>query len=81
MPVIGICGGYQMLGTTLIDDGFESAAGTYAGLGLLDCVTHFASYEKNTTQVTRKASAVPPILSGYGDRDRVRDSHGSDRIG
>ena len=66
VPVIGICGGYQMLGTTLIDDGFESAAGTYAGLGLLDCVTHFASYEKNTTQVTRKASAVPPILSGMG---------------
>ncbi|MGD0080887.1 MAG: cobyric acid synthase [Methanoregula sp.] len=66
VPIIGICGGYQMLGTSLIDAGFESAAGTYAGLGLLDCVTHFASYEKNTTQVTRKASDVPPILSGMG---------------
>ena len=43
VPVIGICGGYQMLGTTLIDAGFESAAGTYPGLGLLDCVTHFTS--------------------------------------
>ena len=39
IPVIGICGGYQMLGKTLIDAGFESAAGTYEGLGLLDCVT------------------------------------------
>jgi len=66
VPVIGICGGYQMLGTTLIDAGFESAAGTYKGLGLLDCTTHFTSYEKNTTQVTRAARPVPPILSDMG---------------
>ncbi len=66
IPVIGICGGYQMLGTTLIDNGFESAAGTYAGLGLLDCTTHFAGYDKNTTQVTRTARPVPPILSAMG---------------
>jgi adenosylcobyric acid synthase len=66
VPVIGICGGYQMLGKTLIDAGFESAAGTYPGLGLLDCITHFSSYDKNTTQVTRAASPVPPILSAMG---------------
>jgi adenosylcobyric acid synthase len=66
VPVIGICGGYQMLGTRLIDAGFESAAGTYPGLGLLDCVTHFKSYDKNTTQVTRAACPVPPLLSAMG---------------
>jgi len=66
IPVIGICGGYQMLGKTLIDAGFESAAGTYPGLGLLDCTTHFTSYTKNTTQVTRAARPVPPILSAIG---------------
>jgi adenosylcobyric acid synthase len=66
VPVIGICGGYQMLGRTLIDAGFESAAGIYKGLGLLDCTTHFSSYEKNTTQVTRAARNVPPILSAMG---------------
>ena len=66
IPVIGICGGYQMLGTKLVDAGFESAAGTYAGLGLLDCITHFKSYEKNTIQVTRDACDIPPILSGMG---------------
>jgi adenosylcobyric acid synthase len=66
VPVIGICGGYQMLGTTLVDAGFESAAGTYPGLGLLDCVTHFMSYDKNTTQVTRTASKIQPILSEIG---------------
>jgi adenosylcobyric acid synthase len=66
VPVIGICGGYQMLGTALVDAGFESAAGTYRGLGLLDCVTHFVSYEKMTTQVTRAAMDIPPILSKMG---------------
>jgi adenosylcobyric acid synthase len=67
IPVIGICGGYQMLGKTIIDAGFESASGTYKGLCLLDCVTHFSSYEKTTTQVTRKACAVPPLLSFMGE--------------
>ena len=66
VPVIGICGGYQMLGRTLVDAGFESAAGTYQGLGLLDCTTYFTSYDKNTTQVTRVARPVPPILSAMG---------------
>jgi adenosylcobyric acid synthase len=55
-----------MLGTGLVDAGFESAAGTYEGLGLLDCVTHFTSYEKKTTQVTRPARRIPPILSAMG---------------
>jgi adenosylcobyric acid synthase len=56
-----------MLGTTLVDAGFESAAaGTYAGLGLLECTTRFISYDKNTTQVTRTARPVPPILSAMG---------------
>jgi adenosylcobyric acid synthase len=67
IPVIGICGGYQMLGKTLVDSGFESGTGTYDGLGLLDCVTRFASYEKNTLQVRRRACPVPPILSAMGE--------------
>jgi len=67
VPVIGICGGYQMLGTTLIDDGFESAAGVYPGLGLLDCTTRFTSYSKNTTQVQRTAAPVAPILLSIGE--------------
>ncbi|MDT9594252.1 cobyric acid synthase [Nocardioides zeae] len=43
-PVLGICGGFQMLGRTVADpDGVEGAAGAQAdGLGLLDVTTRFA---------------------------------------
>jgi len=67
IPIVGICGGYQMLGKTLVDAGYESVAGTYEGLGLLDCVTRFASYEKHTLQVRRTACFIPPILSAMGE--------------
>jgi adenosylcobyric acid synthase len=66
-PIIGICGGYQMLGKKLVDTGFESSEGIYDGLGLLDCITRFESYEKNTFQVRRTACLVPPILSAIGE--------------
>ena len=67
IPIIGICGGYQMLGKTLMDSGFESDAGVYNGLGLLDCITRFSSFEKKTLQIRRDACAVPPILSMMGE--------------
>ncbi|MQA61033.1 MAG: cobyric acid synthase [Actinophytocola sp.] len=40
-PVLGICGGYQML-TETIDDEYESGAGTVDGLGLLPARVEFA---------------------------------------
>ncbi|HBL6925404.1 TPA: cobyric acid synthase [Citrobacter koseri] len=62
VPVAGICGGYQMLGDTIIDE-VESGLGTLPGLGLLNTVTHFAQ-DKTTTQVEgQMASALPGWLA------------------
>ncbi len=43
--VLGICGGYQQLGRTIIDDGVEAPAGAgrqVEGVGLLDVTTRYA---------------------------------------
>jgi adenosylcobyric acid synthase len=61
-PVLGICGGYQMLGREIIDCGIEDTVGTLPGLGLLDAVTRFDLYEKRTVQVKKTVTGGGPIL-------------------
>ena len=68
-PVLGVCGGYQMLGQTLADpDGTESGrAQTLRGLGLLPTRTTFTD-RKRRAQVTAEATAAPfagAALTGY----------------
>jgi adenosylcobyric acid synthase len=60
-PILGICGGYQMLGT-VIDDEVESRAGTVSGLGLLPTATRFAP-GKTLRRLSGYAGPVP--VSGY----------------
>lgn len=63
-PVIGICGGFQMLGKR-IEDPFntESREDTAEGLGLLDMVTVFDS-QKTTWQVKAQAVCNSGLLEG-----------------
>ena len=48
-PVMGICGGYQMLGRKLSDPLGVEGGGSMDGMGLLDTTTVFSS-EKTTTR-------------------------------
>lgn len=51
IPIIGICGGYQMLSKKIIDENCsESKYGTVEGLGLIDMITKFGQIDKVVTQ-------------------------------
>ncbi|MFC1982328.1 cobyric acid synthase [Chloroflexota bacterium] len=70
-PVIGICGGYQILGRSILDpQRVESEAGETSGLGLLGVVTNFA-VEKSTTQVKAKVLANRGLLAGMKGKEIV----------
>ncbi len=64
--LIGLCGGYQMLGRTLHDPaGIEGRPGDLEGLGFLDCETMLEP-EKQLRNVTgRLALDGAPPMSGY----------------
>ncbi len=56
IPVIGICGGYQMLGRRVTDTSGVEGGGSVAGMGLLPTETEFAE-EKHRTRVGGRVSA------------------------
>ena len=58
-PVLGVCGGYQMLGRTLDDPQGVEGGGSMAGLGLLPCDTVFTP-EKTRTRV-QAVTLCPPL--------------------
>lgn len=61
LPVLGICGGFQMLAHTIVDN-VESGAGTVAGLGLLDLDVEF---EPTKTLRRPTGTALGHEASGY----------------
>ena len=63
-PILGVCGGYQMLGHTVSDPaGAEGEAGANCrGLGLLPTATEFAA-EKHRTRVTGQITGAEGLFA------------------
>src|ERR1700709_2257071 len=63
--VLGLCGGYQMLGRTIDDpDGVDGRAGTVEGLGLLDIATVMTS-DKSAARVMVTQCEPGAAVEGY----------------
>ncbi|MEU7106899.1 cobyric acid synthase [Streptomyces sp. NPDC046215] len=73
-PVLGICGGFQVLGER-IEDEVESKAGTVAGLGLLPVRVRFAA-EKTLARPVGRALGEP--VEGYEIHHGVAEVLGGD---
>jgi adenosylcobyric acid synthase len=78
-PILGVCGGYQMLGAA-IEDEVESRRGTVAGLGLLPVRTRFA-VEKRLRRVSGTvALAGGAPATGYEIRHGEPSRHGGEAM-
>ncbi len=75
--VLGICGGYQMLGQVIDDpQGIEGAAGADPGLGMLDIRTEMIP-DKRLTRVQAVHAASGAAMQGY--EIHIGRSDGPDR--
>ncbi len=75
--VLGICGGYQMLGTVVRDpDGIEGPPGDTNGLGLLELETTMVA-EKSVRSVEGVHAAMGCTIKGY--EIHIGRSDGADR--
>lgn len=76
--VLGLCGGYQMLGRQVADpDGVEGEAGTLAGLGLLDVETVLSGSKRLEEVSGESFDGVP--LRGYEMHMGVTSGPGRER--
>jgi len=74
--VLGICGGYQMLGREIADpEGIEGAPGSVPGLGLLD-VTTVMRPEKRLALTSARHVASGAAVEGY--EIHLGETHGPD---
>ena len=71
-PVLGLCGGYQMLAREIADD-VESRAGTVPGLGLLPATVKFAVAK---TLARPSGTALGEHVTGYEIHHGVVDADG-----
>ncbi|MDP1699705.1 MAG: cobyric acid synthase [Aestuariivirga sp.] len=76
--VLGLCGGYQMLGHTIHDpEGLEGAAASMKGLGLLDVETTLLP-EKTLTRISATHVASGQKIEGY--EIHLGSTHGPDCV-
>ncbi|WP_433342997.1 cobyric acid synthase [Streptomyces sp. CA-253872] len=73
-PVLGICGGFQLLGE-LIEDDVESRAGTVPGLGLLPVRVRFA---REKTLARPSGTALGEAVDGYEIHHGIAQVRGGD---
>ena len=74
--ILGICGGYQILGKTVSDpEGIEGSAGTSEGLGFLDVETRM-SQDKSLTRVNASYGVRALTIEGY--EIHIGETHGPD---
>jgi len=77
-PILGICGGYQMLGETIVDH-VESSAGHVAGIGLLPLRTRFGA-EKVLRTVNGYSALLDSPVGGYEIRHGKPVTHGGEAL-
>lgn len=80
-PILGVCGGCQMLGREVRDpEGFESDGASVAGLGLLPIATRFEPRKKtvqvSATPVTSSFLTGSPSAISAADGSRMTDLSG-----
>jgi adenosylcobyric acid synthase len=76
--VLGVCGGYQMLGRSVADpEGIEGPAGETQGLGLLN-VTTVMTEQKTLTRVTAQHVETRQPIDAY--EIHIGRTYGPDRI-
>ncbi len=82
-PVLGICGGFQMLGETVRDpQRVESPVTAVAGLGFLSAVTTFAPIKMTTRVGARVSAPAGPLAAAAGTRLDAYEIHmGSTVVG
>ena len=77
-PILGICGGYQLLGERIVDE-VESGRGEVAGLGLLPVVTTFAA-DKVLRRRSGHCAWLGTTAGGYEIRHGRVSRHGGDPL-
>jgi adenosylcobyric acid synthase len=77
--VLGVCGGYQMLGQSVADpEGIEGPSGVSPGLGLLDVETVMTP-QKTVTRVTASHAATGEPIEAYEIHIGLTEGRGRER--